>query len=52
MKIIELTDIQFKNYSKIHSSRNYMQTIEYANTMKNYNKLYLGFINEKDCFEI
>ncbi len=48
MKIIELTDIQFKNYAKIHSSRNYMQTIEYANTMKNYNKLYLGFINEKD----
>ena len=48
MKIIELTDIQFKNYAKIHSSRNYMQTIEYANTMKNYNKLYLGFINEND----
>ena len=48
MKIIELTDIQFKNYAKIHSSRNYMQTIEYANTMNNYNKLYLGFINEND----
>lgn len=48
MKIIELTDIQFKNYAKIHSSRNYMQTIEYANTMKNCNKLYLGFINEND----
>ena len=26
MKIIELTDIQFKNYAKIHSARNYMQT--------------------------
>lgn len=48
MKIIELTDIQFKNYAKIHSSRNYMQTIDYANTMNNYNKLYLGFINEND----
>lgn len=48
MKIIELTDIQFKNYAKIHSSRNYMQTVNYANTMKNYNKLYLGFINEND----
>ena len=48
MKIIELTDIQFKNYAKIHSSRNYMQTIEYANTINNYNKLYLGFINEND----
>lgn len=48
MKIIELTDIQFKNYAKIHSSRNYMQTTNYANTMKNYNNLYLGFINEND----
>lgn len=48
MKIIELTDIQFKNYAKIHSARNYMQTTEYANTMKNYNRLYLGFINEND----
>lgn len=48
MKIIELTDIQFKNYAKIHSSRNYMQTTNYANTMKNYNRLYLGFINEND----
>lgn len=48
MKIIELTDIQFKNYAKIHSSRNYMQTTEYAGTMKNYSRLYLGFINEND----
>lgn len=48
MKIIELTDIQFKNYAKIHSSRNYMQTTEYASTMKNYSRLYLGFINEND----
>ena len=48
MKIIELTDIQFKNYAKIHSARNYMQTTEYASTMKNYSRLYLGFINEND----
>ena len=40
MKIIELTDIQFKNYAKIHSARNYMQTTEYASTMKNYSSLY------------
>ena len=48
MKIIELTDIQFKNYAKIHSARNYMQTTEYASTIKNYSRLYLGFINEND----
>ena len=29
MKIIELTETQFKNYSKLHSSRNYFQTIEF-----------------------
>ena len=48
MKIIELTDIQFKNYAKIHSARNFRQTTEYANSMKNYGKLYLGFITEND----
>ena len=40
MKIIELTETQFKNYSKLHSSRNYFQTIEYANIMNNYNRLF------------
>lgn len=48
MKIIELTETQFKNYSKLHSSRNYFQTVEYANTKPNYNKIFLGFINEGD----
>lgn len=48
MKIIELTETQFKNYSKLHSSRNYFQTIEYANVKSNYNRLLLGFINEND----
>lgn len=48
MKIIELTETQFKNYSKLHSSRNYFQTIEYANLKNDYNKSYLGFINEND----
>lgn len=48
MKIIELTETQFKNYSKLHSSRNYFQTIEYANIMNSYNRLFLGFINEND----
>lgn len=48
MKIIELTEIQFKNYSKLHSSRNYFQTLEYAKVKANYNRLLLGFINEND----
>ncbi len=48
MKIIELTEIQFKNYSKLHSARNYMQGIEYANLKKEYQRNYLGFINESD----
>lgn len=48
MKIIELTETQFKNYSKIHSSRNYFQTIEYSKVKSNYDRLLLGFINEND----
>ncbi len=48
MKIIELNEIQFKNYSKLHSSRNYFQTCEYAKINSNYNRLFLGFINEND----
>ena len=48
MKIIELTETQFKNYSKLHSSRNYFQTIEYSKVKSNYNRLLLGFMNEND----
>ena len=48
MKIIELTETQFKNYSKLHSARNYYQSVEYANLKKEYQKYYLGFINEVD----
>ncbi len=48
MKIIELSEVQFKNYSKLHSARNYFQTVEYANLKKEYNHFYLGFFNESD----
>jgi len=49
MKIIELTESQFRNYSKMHSARNYFQTVEYAKMMKDtYKENYLGFINEND----
>jgi len=48
MKIIELTEVQFKNYSKLHSARNYMQSVEFANLKKEYQRYYLGFFNESD----
>lgn len=48
MKIIELTETQFKNYSKLHSSRNYFQTIEYSKVKNDYNRILLGFINESN----
>lgn len=48
MKIIELNETQFKNYSKLHSSRNYFQTTNYASIKNDYDKLFLGFINEND----
>lgn len=48
MKIIELTETQFKNYSKLHSSRNYFQTIEYSKVEQNYSRLLLGFLNESN----
>ncbi len=53
MEIIELTELQFKNYSNIHSRKNYKQSIEYATLLqqKKYNKLYLGLIDEnKDVY--
>lgn len=48
MIIIELTEVQFKNYSKLHSARNYMQSVEFASLKSEYQRYYLGFINESD----
>ena len=48
MHIIELTELQFKNYSNIHSKKNYKQSIEYAH-LKEFegNKpLYLGLVDD------
>ena len=48
MHIIELSELQFKNYSNIHSRKNYKQTIEYAK-LKEYNGYkphYLGLVDE------
>lgn len=48
MQIIELNELQFKNYSNIHSKKNYMQSIEYANLQEKngYDKLFLGLIDD------
>ena len=48
MNIIELTELQFKNYSRLHSKKNYKQSIEYANLKKTngYTPLYLGLIDD------
>ena len=50
MQIISLTEIQFKNYSRIHSRRNYFQSIEFANFQKNrgYQVLYIGLLDDSD----
>lgn len=50
MTIVELNETQFKNYSNIHSRKNYKQSIEYATLeeTKNYKKLYLGLIDENE----
>lgn len=48
MHIIELTELQFKNYSNIHSKKNYKQSIEYAKLkqINGYKPLYLALIDE------
>lgn len=50
MNIITLTEIQFKNYSRIHSKRNYLQSIEYANLEKEkgYTPQYIGMIDDNN----
>lgn len=47
MQIIELTQTQFRNYSNIHTSRNFGQTLEYARLEENNKKAkyYLGLID-------
>ena len=50
MKIIELTETQYRNYSRLHKEKNYCQTVEYTNLLENkkYNKNYLGLIDENN----
>ena len=50
MHIIELTELQFKNYSNIHSKKNYKQSVEYAKLKENngFKPLYLGLVDEEN----
>lgn len=49
MKIINLTQIQFRNYSNMHPKRNFGQTIEYTHFINNTcDKLFLGLIDDED----
>lgn len=50
MKIIELTQTQYRNYSNIHNYRNIGQTIEFSMISSNINKrkLFLGLIDDSN----
>ena len=50
MRIIELNQIQYRNYSNIHSRRNFGQTVEYSILDANNNKkrLFLGMIDDNN----
>ena len=50
MKIIALTQTQFRNYSNIHNQRNFGQTIEYSflEENRNYEKLFLGLADNSN----
>lgn len=48
MKVIELNEEQFRNYSSVHMRRNHFQTVEYANMKKEdgYDSMFLGLIDD------
>ena len=50
MKLVNLTQAQYRNYSNNQSKRNFGQTIEYSLLSFNENKkkLFLGLVDEKD----
>ena len=49
MKIISLNEFEFESFSKNHPLRNYYQTKEYANLMKNFgfSPKYIGVVHNK-----
>jgi len=50
MHIIELTELQFRNYSNIHSKKNYKQSVEYAllKQSNGFKPLYLALIDDNN----
>lgn len=50
MKIINLSQIQYRNYANIHNYRNFGQSVEYSLLPENnnYKKIYLGLIDESN----
>lgn len=50
MKIIVLTQTQYKNYSNIHNERNFGQTIEYSllEDNRSLRKLFLGLVDDSN----
>lgn len=50
MHIIQLSELQFHNYSKIHSKKSYKQSCEYAKLKQSngYTPLYLGLIDDQE----
>ena len=50
MHITELTELQFMNYSNLHTEKNFKQSIEYAKLKETegYKKLYLALIDENN----
>ena len=50
MKIIELSELQFMNYSNRHSRKSYKQSVEYAKLKQDngYTPHYLGLVDDMD----
>lgn len=50
MKIIELTELQFKNYSNMHSKKSYKQSVEYAKLEKTrgYKEVFLALVDDNN----
>ena len=50
MHIIELTELQFQNYSSRHSRKNYKQSVEYARLKQRsgYTPHYLGLVDDME----
>lgn len=49
MKIVSLKPEEFQQFAKNHPLKNYYQSVEYGNLMKNFgfNSLYIGFVHNK-----